>query len=390
MTSTPTGQLDAHDVRSCTCATSRRTLSSGVCGRIPCPRLKTWPGRPPARSRTSSARARSSRHGASSELGIEIALHGPVEADGRPRLVQRKLPVEADDISSAGGRIREIRAHAEREVDHRHVCVLESCEELSVRGSDRAQVVLASERPPGPGVEHLQRLGAGAGLSEEVVRLDGDEPRQEPPPGGGLGEHERLRLRKVLRGAALDRVARERERRPREPDDRDAARLELAAHDGDRLERAGHRLLRGRRRQHVDVARARDRVGDLRPVALHEVEVEAHADERREDVREHDRRVDAERLHRLERHLRRELGRPDQLEHRVPLPQCPVLRHVAARLAQEPDRRALGRQAAIGAEDERARLGVGRRRRCLGQRGALCHATRPTKNGPRRSRWSDV
>ena len=29
------GQLDAHDVRSPTCSTSRRTLSSGVCGTIP-------------------------------------------------------------------------------------------------------------------------------------------------------------------------------------------------------------------------------------------------------------------------------------------------------------------------------------------------------------------
>ncbi len=34
-------ELGRHDVRSCTCATSRRTLSSGVCGTIPWPRLKT-------------------------------------------------------------------------------------------------------------------------------------------------------------------------------------------------------------------------------------------------------------------------------------------------------------------------------------------------------------
>ena len=61
----------------------------------------------------------------------------------------------ADDISSAGGRIREIRPDSEREVDHRHVRFLESSEELSVRGSDRAQVVLASERPPGPGVDWI-------------------------------------------------------------------------------------------------------------------------------------------------------------------------------------------------------------------------------------------
>ncbi len=191
--------------------------------------------------------------------------------------------------------------------------------------------------------------------------------------------------------AAFDRVARERERRPCEADDGDVPRLELVAHDADRLERAAHRLVRRRSAEEVDVASRRDRVADQRPVALHEVEVEPHPDERREDVGEDDRGVEVERVDRQERHLRRELRRADDLEHRVLLADRPVLRLVAPGLAEQPHRRALDNQAATRAEEHRGRLGrVDHAGRRLRHGSALCHATLPTKNGPSRSRWSDV
>src|SRR5918994_2699537 len=60
---------DHADVRSRTCSTNRRTLSSGVCGVSPWPTLKTCPGRPSARPSTSSMRNCSSRQGASSDTG---------------------------------------------------------------------------------------------------------------------------------------------------------------------------------------------------------------------------------------------------------------------------------------------------------------------------------
>ena len=254
---------------------------------------------------------------------------------------------------------------------------------------DVAEVVLPAERPPGPRVEHLQRLRAGRRLREQVVRLHGDELAEQSLPRRGLREHERLRLREVLRRAALDRVARERERRSREADHGHVALLQLAPDDADRLERARHRLLRRRRAEHVDVAARRDRVADTRPVALHEVEVEAHPDERREDVREDDRRVEAERVDRQQGHLRRELRRADDLEHRVLLPDRAVRGLVAAGLPEEPDGRPLDRKTAAGAQEDRGRLDLRGARVRIGY-GLLCHATRPTKNGPSRSRWSDV
>src|SRR6516164_8821578 len=43
-------------LNSCTNSARFFTLSTGVCGRIPCPRLKTCPGRPSASLRMFSAR----------------------------------------------------------------------------------------------------------------------------------------------------------------------------------------------------------------------------------------------------------------------------------------------------------------------------------------------
>ena len=70
---------------------------------------------------------------------------------------------------------------------------------------------------------------------------------------------------------------------------------------------------------------------------------------------------------------RRELGRADQLEHGVALPDRPVLRLVATGLAQEPDRRALDGKPEAGAQEDRgsARASASGSR---GQRWCLPHA----------------
>jgi hypothetical protein len=124
--------------------------------------------------------------------------------------------------------------------------------------------------------------------------------------------------------------------------------------------------------EEIDVARARDGIADPRTVALHEVELEPHADEGRKDVREHDRRIETERVDREERHLRGELRRCDELEQRVLLAERAVLGLIATAC----------RRSQTGVRS------TGSPRRLSGRR--LCHATRPTKNGPRRSRWSEV
>ncbi len=223
-------------------------------------------------------RTRSSRHGARSDAGSRLPCtgrSGPSSAHASSSGSCQSSPMTSPPQAAASARY----ALTPREkLTTGTPAPGDSRVQIAVHRCDVAEVVLAPERPPGPGVEHLQRLCAGARLRQQIVRLHGRELRQQPSPRGGLGEHEGLRLREVLRRAALDRVARQREGRAGESDHRDVAHLELATDERDRAERPRHRLLRGRRAEQVDVPHARDGIPDPRPVALHEIEVEPHAD----------------------------------------------------------------------------------------------------------------
>ncbi len=92
-----------------TSSASRRRLSLGVSGSTPWPRLKMWPGRPPARSRTCRASRATTSNGASITPGIEVALDAAV-ADAAPGLVEGQPPVDADDVGAgARHRLEEVR-----------------------------------------------------------------------------------------------------------------------------------------------------------------------------------------------------------------------------------------------------------------------------------------
>ena len=125
------------------------------------------------------------------------------------------------------------------------------------------------------------------------------------------------------------------------------------AHDPDRLEQRRERLVRLGHPQPLDVGERPHRLRDHRADALDELDVEAHAEHRRHDVGEHHGRVDAVAAHRLQRHLGAELGRVRDLPEGVPLANRAVLGQRAARLAHEPDGRALDRLAPGGADEER-------------------------------------
>ena len=86
------------------------------------------------------------------------------------------------------------------------------------------------------------------------------------------------------------------------------------------------------------------------PLALGELEGRAHRLERKQDVGEEDRRVDAE-PEGLQRDRQRKLGRLADLEERVLFAERAVLGHVAARLPHEPHRRDVGRLAPASAEE---------------------------------------
>ena len=87
--------------------------------------------------------------------------------------------------------------------------------------------------------------------------------------------------------------------------------------------------------------------------AFDELHVDAHREDRGHDVREHHGRVDAVPPHRLQRHLRAELGLARDLPERVALAERAVLRQRPAGLPHEPDGRPLDGLAPGGAHEQR-------------------------------------
>ncbi len=92
-----------------------------------------------------------------------------------------------------------------------------------------------------------------------------------------------------------------------------------------------------KRRSAIDVVGRLNRVLDRRAFAADEIEPDAHRFERQQQIGEEDRRVDVDAPNRLQRDFGGEIGRPTELEQRIPFAQRPVLAHVPAGLAHEPD-----------------------------------------------------
>ena len=126
---------------------------------------------------------------------------------------------------------------------------------------------------------------------------------------------------------------------------------ELAPHDRDRLEQRRERLFRLGHPQLLDGGERPDGLGDDRPDAFDELDVEAQSDHRGHDVGEHHRRVDPVPPHGLQRDLGAELRRVGDLPERVALPHRAVLGQRPPRLSHEPDGRALDRLAPGGAHE---------------------------------------
>ena len=80
-----------------------------------------WPGRPPARARTSSVPASARSIRPEQQRRIQIALNGAIEADALPCLVERRPPVGADDVAAGFAQLGENRPGADAEMNERHI-----------------------------------------------------------------------------------------------------------------------------------------------------------------------------------------------------------------------------------------------------------------------------
>ena len=136
--------------RSCTTATTAWRASIGVSGRTPWPRLKMWPGRPPARVRTSRPALEHSR-GREQQRGIEIALDRRVR--GRSVATPTSsgdAPIDADDVPAGV-------AHA-------------------ARGSRRCRCRNGSPGRPPPREPRAARATVGHDVVAVVARRRGSPP----------------------------------------------------------------------------------------------------------------------------------------------------------------------------------------------------------------------
>ena len=120
-----------------------------------------------------------------------------------------------------------------------------------------------------------------------------------------------------------------------------------------RLEHGREGLLGIGHAQALDVGHGADRLVDHGADALDEPDVDPHPEHRGHDVREHHGRVDVVAAHRLQGHLRAQLGRMGDIEECVLLADGAIFRKRPARLAHEPHRGPLDFLAPRGAHEKR-------------------------------------
>ena len=165
-------------------------------------------------------------------------------------------------------------------------------------------------------------------------------------PQARLGVHEGLCACEGLRRAALDEVARERERRARKADQGDLGRLDDRP---DGLEHVGEMSASGSRgRSRARSSGPRNGWSMTGPRPGHYLDSEPDGGKGHDDVGEQDGRVDAVTSHGLHRELGGELRIGDRLEDVALAAKAAVLGQRPPGLAHEPHRRALHRRAPAG------------------------------------------
>ena len=192
--------------------------------------------------------------------GIEVSLHGPPRSDPPGTLGQGHPEVHPHDLRTGFAHCPQQLAGPDAEVDPRHP-------EVAHRGQRGGGVrlhlgqVVGQRQRTDPRVEELHDTGPGLGLHPQERTGDEREPGQQVVPEPRVAVHQGLGPFVTLRGAALDEVRRQRERRSGEPDQR--RRPELGHERAHRLGHIGH-MLRRQLGQPVQVRCRPEGLGDDR------------------------------------------------------------------------------------------------------------------------------
>jgi hypothetical protein len=233
------------------------------------------------------------------------------------------------------------------EVDPRHPEVGHAGEHLAARRHDVLFVVGRGQRA-GPRVEQLDGRRACFHLRPQAGDGEVGQAVEQVGPQGRVAVHQRLRPPVRARRLALDEVARNRERRAREADQRDRELAHELAHGLGHVWRVGVGFERA---EAVEVGLVAERCGDDGTDARADLDAEADGGDGYDDVRVEDRGVDAVPPDRLQRQFGREIRLCDRVEDAAGPALRAVLGERPARLPHEPHRDARVLFAAAGGEE---------------------------------------
>jgi len=268
--------------------------------------------------------------------GIHVPLNRSIVAGALPPIFNGGFPIEPDDRSPGFALKLKERIRAGSEMDHRHPRLLHIFQNV---GHVRLHIffVVGGRELANPRVKELNAIGAGFYLLSQIAANNFGELLHQHVPRGGLAVHHLLRFGEVSAFAPFDQIARESERRPRKPDERN---LDLFFDHPQRGHHIAEPLFRIDHSKLFDLRHFANRLVNNRPLSFCKLERSPHRLKGEENIGEQNGGIDPE-AQRLKGDLSGELRIFAELEKGVLLAQRSILRHVAPRLAHHPHRRAV-------------------------------------------------
>ena len=160
--------------------------------------------------------------------GIQVAL----QAQLRPSPAERaevRSPVDAERLAGEIGVVVDQLGRGVEEQDARHAGIAQPIQQ-AFEVWPHPPLPLGAGEQAGPGIEHLDRVGPGPVLRDQVAGAQAAEPVEQGVEGGRLLVGERPHPGEVAHAVAFDEVGREGQRRAGEAEQRRAA-VELPADD---------------------------------------------------------------------------------------------------------------------------------------------------------------
>ena len=128
-----------------------------------------WPGRPSAWSSTVCARSRVASHVASNAIGSRLPWTANSGAEPIAGRAETDAPIDADHVRPGGCHQFEQTAGTDAEEDDRDTAGFGDLDRSPRVGQDIVGVVGWAQLAA-PAIEELERVRAGLGLGEQVVR----------------------------------------------------------------------------------------------------------------------------------------------------------------------------------------------------------------------------